>query len=55
MIVLAKPDPSDMVQAIKKAIRILPSIDPQEMHLRVSSPRMILKLEIVYLYKSFCV
>lgn len=36
MIVLAKPDPSDMVHAIKKAIRILPRIDPQEMHLRVS-------------------
>ncbi|ONI01500.1 hypothetical protein PRUPE_6G143200 [Prunus persica] len=32
MIVLAKPDPSDMVQAIKKAISILPKIDPQEMH-----------------------
>lgn len=36
MIVLAKPDPSDMVHAIKKAIKILPQIDPQEMHLRVS-------------------
>ncbi|XP_068311818.1 phosphatidylinositol N-acetylglucosaminyltransferase subunit A-like [Pyrus communis] len=28
MIVLAKPDPSDMVQAIEKAISILPRIDP---------------------------
>lgn len=37
MIVLAKPDPSDMVQAIKKAISILPKIDPQEMHNRVSA------------------
>lgn len=36
MIVLAKPDPSDMVQAIKKAISILPNIDPQIMHNRVS-------------------
>ncbi|XP_034221857.1 phosphatidylinositol N-acetylglucosaminyltransferase subunit A-like isoform X2 [Prunus dulcis] len=35
MIVLAKPDPSDMVQAIKKAISILPKIDPQEMHNRM--------------------
>ncbi|GKD17948.1 hypothetical protein Tco_1207106, partial [Tanacetum coccineum] len=35
MIVLAKPDPSDMVHAIKEAIRILPQIDPQEMHLRI--------------------
>ncbi|KAL7616801.1 phosphatidylinositol N-acetylglucosaminyltransferase subunit A isoform X1 [Lactuca sativa] len=35
MIVLAKPDPSDMVHAIKKAIKILPQIDPQEMHLRI--------------------
>lgn len=36
MVVLAKPDPSDMVQAIKKAISILPNIDPEEMHNRVS-------------------
>lgn len=36
MIVLAEPDPSDMVQAIKKAIYILPKIDPQVMHDRVS-------------------
>lgn len=36
MIVLAEPDPSDMVQAITKAINILPQIDPQTMHLRVS-------------------
>lgn len=36
MIVLAKPDPADMVQAIRKAISILPSIDPQIMHERVS-------------------
>ncbi|TQD80389.1 hypothetical protein C1H46_034078 [Malus baccata] len=34
MIVFAKPDPSDMVQAIEKAISILPRIDPQEMHSR---------------------
>jgi hypothetical protein len=37
MIVLAEPDPSDMVQAIKKAISILPKIDPQAMHNRVSA------------------
>lgn len=36
MIVLAEPDPVDMVQAIKKAISILPKIDPQVMHERVS-------------------
>ncbi|CAN1253031.1 Phosphatidylinositol N-acetylglucosaminyltransferase subunit A [Linum perenne] len=36
MIVLAEPDPTDMVQAIKKAISILPEIDPQAMHERVS-------------------
>lgn len=35
MVVLAKPDPSDMVQAIKKAISILPKIDPEEMHNRM--------------------
>lgn len=36
MIVLAKPDPIDMVQAIQKAISMLPTINPQAMHLRVS-------------------
>lgn len=36
MVVLAEPDPGDMVQAIKKAITMLPTIDPQEMHNRVS-------------------
>lgn len=35
MTVLAEPDPSDMVQAITKAIDILPQIDPQAMHLRM--------------------
>ncbi|KAL5547662.1 hypothetical protein UlMin_002893 [Ulmus minor] len=35
MIVLAEPDPSDMVQAIRKAISILPMIDPQAMHNRM--------------------
>lgn len=35
MIVLAEPDPTDMVQAIKKAISILPMIDPQDMHNRM--------------------
>uniref|UniRef100_A0A2N9FWU5 phosphatidylinositol N-acetylglucosaminyltransferase n=1 Tax=Fagus sylvatica TaxID=28930 RepID=A0A2N9FWU5_FAGSY len=35
MVVLAEPDPTDMVQAIKKAISILPKIDPQVMHNRM--------------------
>ncbi|KAE9600592.1 hypothetical protein Lal_00046226 [Lupinus albus] len=35
MIVLAEPDPSDMVQAVQKAISILPNIDPQVMHNRM--------------------
>lgn len=42
MIVLAEPDPSDMVQAITKAIDMLPQIDPQTMHLRVSWKNLIL-------------
>lgn len=37
MVVLAEPDPGDMVQAIKKAIFLLPMIHPQEMHDRVSA------------------
>jgi hypothetical protein len=36
MVVLAEPDPEDMVRAVRKAIDILPGIDPQTMHLRVS-------------------
>lgn len=36
MVVLAEPDPSDMVRAIQKAICFLPKIDPQAMHHRVS-------------------
>ncbi|KAF5744732.1 hypothetical protein HS088_TW07G00311 [Tripterygium wilfordii] len=35
MVVLAEPDPGDMVQAIKKAIYLLPKIDPQVMHERM--------------------
>ena len=35
---LAEPDPDDMVRAIEKAISILPSINPEEMHNRVSFP-----------------
>ncbi|KAL5744362.1 hypothetical protein ACOSQ2_027478 [Xanthoceras sorbifolium] len=35
MIVLAEPDPVDMVLAIEKAISILPKIDPQVMHDRM--------------------
>ncbi|KAL2538352.1 UDP-Glycosyltransferase superfamily protein [Forsythia ovata] len=37
MVVLAEPDPNDMVQAITKAIHILPQIDPQEMHTRMKT------------------
>ncbi|EMS57569.1 Phosphatidylinositol N-acetylglucosaminyltransferase subunit A [Triticum urartu] len=32
MIVLAEPDPEDMVRAVRQAIDILPGIDPQIMH-----------------------
>ncbi|RID43039.1 hypothetical protein BRARA_J02877 [Brassica rapa] len=35
MVVLAEPDPDDMVRAIEKAISILPSINPEEMHNRM--------------------
>ncbi|KAI9083305.1 hypothetical protein K1719_034837 [Acacia pycnantha] len=35
MIVLAEPDPSAMVQAVGKAISMLPEIDPQVMHKRM--------------------
>ncbi|KAE8732857.1 phosphatidylinositol N-acetylglucosaminyltransferase gpi3 subunit-like isoform X2 [Hibiscus syriacus] len=37
MIVLAEPDPCDMVHAIRKAISILPNIDPQVMHDRMKN------------------
>lgn len=36
MIVLAEPAPEDMIRAVEKAIDMLPGIDPQVMHLRVS-------------------
>uniref|UniRef100_A0A453K8Y1 phosphatidylinositol N-acetylglucosaminyltransferase n=1 Tax=Aegilops tauschii subsp. strangulata TaxID=200361 RepID=A0A453K8Y1_AEGTS len=35
MIVLAEPDPEDMVRAVRQAIDILPGIDPQIMHRRM--------------------
>ncbi|EPS67605.1 hypothetical protein M569_07169, partial [Genlisea aurea] len=35
MIVLAEPDPGDMVRAISRAIHLLPQIDPQAMHNRM--------------------
>ncbi|MED6161645.1 hypothetical protein PIB30_062717 [Stylosanthes scabra] len=35
MIVLAEPNPADMVRAIQKAITMLPKIDPQVMHNRM--------------------
>ncbi|WCJ25253.1 Phosphatidylinositol N-acetylglucosaminyltransferase gpi3 subunit [Euphorbia peplus] len=37
MIVLAEPDPGDMVQAIRKAISLLPKIDPRVMHDRMKN------------------
>uniref|UniRef100_A0A0D9XMP6 Glycosyl transferase family 1 domain-containing protein n=1 Tax=Leersia perrieri TaxID=77586 RepID=A0A0D9XMP6_9ORYZ len=37
MIVLAEPAPEDMVLAVKKAIDMLPGIDPQVMHLRMKN------------------
>ncbi|KAK9138596.1 hypothetical protein Sjap_009190 [Stephania japonica] len=37
MIMLAEPMPSDMINAVGKAIRMLPMIDPQVMHLRMKS------------------
>uniref|UniRef100_A0A0E0EA06 phosphatidylinositol N-acetylglucosaminyltransferase n=1 Tax=Oryza meridionalis TaxID=40149 RepID=A0A0E0EA06_9ORYZ len=35
MVVLAEPAPKDMVRAVRKAIDMLPGIDPQVMHLRM--------------------
>ena len=35
MIVLAEPAPEDMVRAVRKAIDMLPGINPQVMHLQV--------------------
>ncbi|KAL9398906.1 hypothetical protein Peur_007867 [Populus x canadensis] len=37
-ILLAEPDPSDMVRSNGKAISLLPNIDPQLTHNRVSEP-----------------
>lgn len=37
MVVLAAPDPTTMVHAITRAIYMLPKIDPQDMHNRVST------------------
>lgn len=37
MVVLAAPDPTTMVHAITRAIHMLPQIDPQDMHNRVST------------------
>ncbi|XP_077221208.1 UDP-Glycosyltransferase superfamily protein [Tasmannia lanceolata] len=37
MIVLAEPVPNDMVCAIKKAIDMIPKIDPHSMHLRMKN------------------
>ncbi|XP_022563141.1 phosphatidylinositol N-acetylglucosaminyltransferase subunit A-like [Brassica napus] len=51
MVVLAEPDPEDdMVRAIGKAISILPSINPEEMHNRklYSWQDVAKRAEIVY-------
>ncbi|XP_020241629.1 phosphatidylinositol N-acetylglucosaminyltransferase subunit A isoform X1 [Asparagus officinalis] len=52
MIVLAKPVPDDMVLAIKKAIYMLPGIDPQAMHQRMKSlyswPDVAKRTKVVY-------
>lgn len=52
MIVLAEPDPRIMVQAVGKAITMLPDIDPQVMHLRMkklySWPDVAKRTERVY-------
>ncbi|KAG9444372.1 hypothetical protein H6P81_015712 [Aristolochia fimbriata] len=58
MIVLAEPDPNDMVQAIKKAIQKLPTIDPHVMHLRIkelySWHDVARRTEIVYRHALNC-
>lgn len=52
MIVLAEPAPEDMVHAIRKAISMLPDIDPQDMHLRVCLDSTLLRRLIVALALS---
>ncbi|KAK6926739.1 PIGA, GPI anchor biosynthesis [Dillenia turbinata] len=58
MIVLAEPDPGDMVRAIGTAISILPRIDPQTMHLRMkklySWHDVAKRTEIVYDHALSC-
>ncbi|CAI9105015.1 OLC1v1003842C2 [Oldenlandia corymbosa var. corymbosa] len=58
MVVLAEPDPGDMVQAITKAINMLPHIDPQTMHLRMkrlySWHDVARRTEIVYEHALRC-
>ncbi|KAL9230353.1 hypothetical protein vseg_005716 [Gypsophila vaccaria] len=52
MVVLAAPDPKNMVQAVGKAITMLPNIDPELMHLRMrklySWHDVAMRTEIVY-------
>lgn len=54
MIVLAEPDPSDMVQAITKAIDMLPQIDPQTMHLQVSRGKILFYFKLISLLLMIC-
>lgn len=54
MIVLAEPDPSDMVQAITKAIDMLAQIDPQTMHLRVSLGKILFYFKLISLLLIIC-
>lgn len=49
MIVLAEPAPQDMVRAIQQAIYMLPNIDPQIMHSRVSMSLLLFHMLLVLL------
>lgn len=54
MIVLAEPDPTDMVRAITKAINMLPQIDPQTMHLRASLGKILFYFKLISLLLIVC-
>uniref|UniRef100_A0A0D9VYE2 Glycosyltransferase subfamily 4-like N-terminal domain-containing protein n=1 Tax=Leersia perrieri TaxID=77586 RepID=A0A0D9VYE2_9ORYZ len=51
--IVDKPAPEDMVQAVKKAIDMLPSIDPQVMHLRVNFYPYLYHVEIWWKSNQF--
>lgn len=50
MIVLAEPAPQDMVRAVQQAISMLPNIDPQIMHSRVSISLLLFHMVLVFAY-----